>query len=325
MHFVSSSIYYKARKLALKEGLDAKTFDHHDVIPAVVNQATYLPIDLLFEVYKSADELLSSGFTLRQGQQLSSSDYGTLGLAWRTCWEAKEIFVRTARFMVLVTDYGSAKILEKGDETVIQLLRPTPHRGLEMANETTFVMLTNILKEVTGKSIQPTKVHFKHSFSDSRPFQEYFNCEVRFMSSENSMSFFRKDLEVPTLKADRQLQQYLVTRMQEEQKDIHSRADHLLKNIRNLVKESLPSGIPSLIQVADHVGMSPRTLKRRLSDKGASFRELVQELQKDVALEYLKNSNKSLSEITFLTGFSDPSAFNRAFKRWTGQAPSSFR
>ena len=92
-----------------------------------------------------------------------------------------------------------------------------------------------------------------------------------------------------------------------------------------MVKESLPSGIPSLIQVADHVGMSPRTLKRRLSDKGASFRELVQELQKDVALEYLKNSNKSLSEITFLTGFSDPSAFNRAFKRWTGQAPSSFR
>ena len=113
--------------------------------------------------------------------------------------------------------------------------------------------------------------------------------------------------------------------MKEEQESINSQADHLLKSIKSLIQESLPSGIPSLIQVAEHVNLSPRTLKRRLAEKSKSFRELVQEIQEETALDLLLNSHKSLSEITFLTGFSELSAFNRAFKRWKGEAPSSYR
>jgi AraC-like DNA-binding protein len=113
--------------------------------------------------------------------------------------------------------------------------------------------------------------------------------------------------------------------MDEEKKGIYANADRMLKDLHNLVLESLPSGIPSVIQMADHLRMSARTLKRRLSEKGLTFREYVQQIQKEVCLELLKNSSQSMAEIAFQTGFSEQSAFNRAFKRWTNQSPMDYR
>jgi AraC-like DNA-binding protein len=71
--------------------------------------------------------------------------------------------------------------------------------------------------------------------------------------------------------------------------------------------------------------MSARTLKRRLSEKGLTFRDYVQKIQREVAVDLLTNSTQSMVEIAFQTGFSEQSAFNRAFKRWTGQSPVEYR
>jgi AraC-like DNA-binding protein len=113
--------------------------------------------------------------------------------------------------------------------------------------------------------------------------------------------------------------------MNEEMRGIHANTDRLLGNIHKLIVEGLPGGIPSVIQVAEYLGMSPRTLKRRLSEKGLTFRDLVQKIQQDVSLDLIKNSPLSMAEIAFQTGFSEQSAFNRAFKRWTGESPADFR
>ena len=325
MHFVSTSIYQKAKILAEQEGLDFKILSKHQQHPGIKSESNYLPIDLLFEVYEAADKYLKSGFSIRQGKQLLSSDYGTLGLAWRTCWFAKDILNCTERFMVLVTDQGSAQLIEKEGKTFMKLHRPALRRGVEMANETTFVMLLNVLREVTATNISPISVHFSHNSVETSHFQDFFQVSTTFSSPENMIVFSTKDLEVPTTKADQSIQQYLIERMQEEATNIQVYADHLLQTIKELIEESLPSGIPSLVQVADYVKLSPRTLKRRLANKSVTFRELVQQIQKEVALNYLKSSTKSIGEITFLTGFSEQSAFNRAFKRWTGEAPTSYR
>jgi AraC-like DNA-binding protein len=98
-----------------------------------------------------------------------------------------------------------------------------------------------------------------------------------------------------------------------------------LKEIIRLITEALPSGIPSIIQVAEYLGLSARTLNRRLADKGLTFRELVQNIQQDEARNLLRNPGLSMGEIAFQTGFSEQSAFNRAFKRWTGLSPADYR
>lgn len=322
MHFVSASIYYKAIQLALSEGLPSHHFAHHAHEP----QGTkYVPIDRLFDTYELADQHLTPGFGIRQGRLLCSEDYGTLGLSWRTCWRAREVLDRLDRFMILVTDHGRVRLEESEGFTKLILYRDANRRGVEMANEVTFVMLTTVLNEITGRMIRPIDVYFKHASEETVSFSEFFQCPVHFKHRVDAIQFRNTDIDIPTLKADRHIHQYLLERMDEERLGIQANADRFLSEIYKQVTEALPGGIPSVIQMADHLGMSARTLKRRLSDKSLTFRDLVQKIQCDTATNLLRNTAQSMIEIAFQTGFSEQSAFNRAFKRWTGYSPADYR
>lgn len=325
MHFVSASIYQKAVHLALSEGLSPHHFAHHQQSNELAQGMKYIPIELLFDIYELADQYLPPGFGVRQGKQLDSEDYGTLGLSWRTCWRAKEVLDRIERFMVLVTDQGYVHLEEYGGNTRLNMIRAASRRGVETANEASIVMVNNVLMEVTGRDIHPIQVHFQHSSTAIADFCDFFQCPVSFNQSANSILFRTSDLNIPTIKADQSIQRYLVERMQEEKKGIHVNADSLLREIHKLITEALPGGIPSVIQVAEYMGTSARTLKRRLADKGQTFRNLVQKIQRDTAIDLLRNTSQSIGEIAFQTGFSEQSAFNRAFKRWTTQSPIDYR
>lgn len=321
MHFVSSSIYHKAIRLAFQEGLPPESVTHHNV----PNDVRYIDISLLFDVYEQADKVLNPGFAVRQGKQLHTDDYGTLGLSWKTCWKAKEVFDRIERFMVLVTNHGHVKIEEANGMTKIHLYRDAYRKGIAIANEVTFVMVTTILLEVTNKNILPSQVSFAHERNHVSSYTDFFQCPVEFNQEVNTLQFRTSDLNISTIKADKSIHQFLIARMDEEKKGIQVNTDKWLGAIHSLIMEALPSGIPSVIQVADHIGTSARTFKRRLSDKGLTFRSLVQQIQQTVSIDLLKNSTQSIGEVAFQCGFSEQSAFNRAFKRWTGQSPVDFR
>ena len=92
-----------------------------------------------------------------------------------------------------------------------------------------------------------------------------------------------------------------------------------------LIQDALPSGIPSIDHVGRQVGMSSRTLTRRLSESGNSYRGLIKQTQEEISKDLLLNTSRSIGEIAFQTGFSEQSAFNRAFKCWTGKSPVEFR
>ena len=87
----------------------------------------------------------------------------------------------------------------------------------------------------------------------------------------------------------------------------------------------LPDGSPKAAQVARALGMSKRTLSRRLQEQGITYRDLVDKLRASLAKCYLKDRNLRMSEIAYLLGYSDLSAFDHAFRRWTGKPPSKFR
>jgi AraC-like DNA-binding protein len=89
--------------------------------------------------------------------------------------------------------------------------------------------------------------------------------------------------------------------------------------------EQLTSGEPSEETLARAMGMSPRTLQRKLGDLGLSYKSVLEKTRYDLALRYLDDPSKSVTDITFLLGFSEQSAFTRAFKRWSGKAPTSYR
>jgi len=102
-------------------------------------------------------------------------------------------------------------------------------------------------------------------------------------------------------------------------------ATELQQQVRRAVANVLSEGVPKLSRIASELKMGARTLQRRLSEQGYSFQTIVDMAQKDLAQRLLRETDYSLAEVAFLTGFAEQSGFTRAFKRWAGQTPRSYR
>ena len=103
------------------------------------------------------------------------------------------------------------------------------------------------------------------------------------------------------------------------------REDVLLASVRRVVGELMRDGDPTLTQVARKLAMGSRTLQRRLKEDGVDFKMLVDDTRRRFALSYLRDRKHTLTDIAYLLGYSEVSAFNRAFRRWTGSTPSDHR
>lgn len=101
-------------------------------------------------------------------------------------------------------------------------------------------------------------------------------------------------------------------------------APTLLDALRRVIEAALPEGVPELPALAERLGCSARTLQRRLAAHGSSLRAVIDELRHELALRHLA-ADLSIAEVSFLLGFSQPSAFHRAFRRWTEQTPAQWR
>ena len=326
MSFVSATLYKKGAELALSEGLPSDLLKHHNISLNGPETSKYVPLDLFHEIYELAYEHLELGFPLRLGALMDADDYGTLGLSWKTAWKALDFFERLRRYIVLVTDRGLFDVQNDGITTHFTMERDSHRFGQTLSNEATFGMCANLIRRITNEDINPTLVRFKHkAHRDIQSYLDHFQCEVRFGVNLNAISYKSKDLQTPTIKADESIHRFLLERLEEEKKAIEINSNQVVSDVEKLIKEALPSGIPSIVEVSEHIGMSNRTLTRRLSESGFSFRDLIQKTQEMIAKDLLQNSNRSVAEIAFETGFSEQSAFNRAFKRWTGHSPVEFR
>jgi len=311
---------------AISEGMrrdefknDPTPVDSLDIIQAV-------PADHFFELHERLDKILGPGFAVRVGQQMKIEDYGVLGLSWKTCSWAGEIFDRSERYFKLLSDTYLFKVEKEEELSYVYLLRDGYRRGVELSNEATFSATVVVLQAMTETNISPVKVSFKHSSPENlSSHMKAFKCPVSFDNSYNFIAYFSKDLEIHTAKADASINQFLLERVEEETRGIEISPNKIASEVEDLIRDALPSGIPSIIQLGEHLGMSNRTLTRRLSEHGVTFRDLIRKTQEEVSKDLLKNSARSVAEIAFKTGFSEQSAFNRAFKRWTGQSPLEYR
>lgn len=285
-----------------------------------------LPADQFFGLHELIDSRTDPGFAVRVGQQMTMEDYGVLGMAWRTCAWAGEIFDRCERYFKLLSNTYVFQV-DKGDQRSRVLLHRDHYRpGVALSNEATLSAAVVVLQAMTETRISPVEVGFRHQPpADLTSHQEAFRCPVLFGQTDNYLTYQTKDLETRTAKADLAINHFLLERVKEETEGIEISANRVVLDVENLIKDALPGGIPSIHQVGNIMGMSNRTLTRRLAECGLSFRTLISKKQQEIAIRLLEASDRNIAEIAFETGFSDQSAFNRAFKRWTGRSPLEFR
>lgn len=326
MNYISISLYRKVINHALNKGMTPGDFSDLPIPIASMKEIRAVPADHFFELHELLDDRLGPGFSVQVGQQMKMDDYGVLGLSWKTCSQAGEIFERSERYFQLLSNTYVFKVEKEGEIAKIHLFRDAYRRGVELSNEATFSATVVVLQAITNTQIAPLSISFKHAPpTDLTSYHDSFRCPVLFNQSHNFMAYKRTDLETRTAKADRSINTFLLERVEEETKGIEISSNKIASDVERLIRDALPSGIPSILKVGEYMGMSSRTLTRRLSQSGITFRDLVKQTQEKISKDLLKNSSDTVGEIAFQTGFSEQSAFNRAFKRWTGQSPTSFR
>lgn len=311
---------------ALVEGMHKEDFKDLPIPLEVLKDVQAVPADHFFALHELLDRALGPGFSVRVGQQMKMDDYGVLGLSWKTCSKAGEIFERCERYFHLLSNTYLFKVEKEGAVSRVHLFRDAYRRGVELSNEATFSATVVVLQAITETDMTPLSLSFKHGApKDVQSYREAFKCPILFDQPHNFIAYQTIDLETRTAKADTSINKFLVERVEEETRGIEISSIKIVADVEELIKDALPSGIPGIIQIGEHMAMSGRTLTRRLSESGLTFRDLVQQTQEKISKDLLRNSSNTIGEIAFQTGFSEQSAFSRAFKRWTGQSPLAYR
>ncbi len=326
MNYISINLYRKMINHALSEGMDRDEFNSLPTPIESIANIQVVPADHFFELHEFLDVKLGPGFSVRIGQQMEMEDYGVLGLSWKTCSWAGEIFKRSERYFKLLSNTYFFKVQNDADISRVILTREAYRRGVELSNEATLSATVVVLRKITESDISPVEVSFKHAPPQKLDdYTKAFNCPILFNQTYNYIAYKKEDLAQRTAKADESIHRFLVDRVDEETRNIEFSGSKIVNDVEKLIRDALPSGIPGVEQIGQIMGMSRRTLTRRLSENGISFRNLIRKIQEEVSKDLLKNSSYSIAEIAFETGFSEQSAFSRAFKNWTNKSPAEFR
>ena len=191
--------------------------------------------------------------------------------------------------------------------------------------ELAICFLARLVRDLSGQPVDPVRAELE----GSRPayadvLEAHLGCPMSYDSGHNRLHYRRPVLALPVRSADASLCEalcfYLADRLRtrDEEEPIAGRVFHLLS-------VSLRSGDADIVGLARMLGMSRRTLQRRLACEGLVFTDMVTRVRRDIADEYLKRSDYSLTEVALMLGYSDLSSFSRAYRRWTGSSPLSTR
>lgn len=263
---------------------------------------------------------------LRIGAAMRSDEYGAFGLAWKSAPNLRGSYVRSERYGHVL---GSAETysLQQGAEGWFFNLDKAGAGGAGMllSNEASLSAVVTISQEVSTANFVPQAVFFKHApRGNPSVYAAHFGCPVNFESGRDALMVTEENLDAANKLGDETIANFFDRHLEQELAKRAKDSD-LDQRVRLAVAKMLSEGVPTLSFIASNLGMSARTLQRKLSDHGQSFQSLVDLARQELAKQLLRDTDYSLAEIAFLTGFAEQSGFTRAFKRWAGQTPRSYR
>lgn len=248
-----------------------------------------------------------------------------LGFAWLASDTLKEALYRLVRYYRLIATAGDIVLNDNPDSFSLWYKVPGPKGAAAPASlDAALALFVQMCRITKGDDFRPAKVEMQRKRpSNIEKFTAFFKCEILFDCNENQLHFDRETLEMPLPGSNPALarvnDQIVMDYLRE-----HDKSD-IVAQIRTYIIETLPSGAPSQKAIATQLHMSQRNMQRKLNQHSTSFKKLVDDARKELAEAYLKEGTKSIGEVTYLLGFSEPSNFTRSFKKWTGTTPADFQ
>ncbi len=266
-------------------------------------------------------------FGLLVGERVKLGTYSVYGLILLSCRDFGEVLRQTLRFESLAHDLGHSTLHVTGSTAEYQWHSHYPHASCHLA-ESVFAGVRVFSNWLAGRNLPPAQVTFTHAAPRDRgEHLRIFGSELCFDAPVNSARFDAALLDLPVPNADvglyPVLQQHAEALLREKLR-ANAEAD-IVTQVRARIAHNLSHDRARLTNVARDLNHSTRTVQRRLSEAGTSFQQVLDQTRKALAQTYLRQRDLSLSDIAFLLGFQDQSAFSHAFREWTQASPGNYR
>ena len=265
-------------------------------------------------------------FGLHYAERIDPRDVGTLAYVVLNSPTIAAAIANIERYLHIHNTAATVWFGATGPRAYLRYLLSDPAGGASRQhNEYAMTVLLSTLRIMAGTDWTPLEIQFPHeSPAQTTEHGRIFGAPVAFGCAANAVvvepAFVDRSLPAADARLYRILRDYAERMLAEV-----PRQDDLLVAVRSAIVARLAEGDANLSSIAARSSMSPRTLGRRLQEAGTTLKALLDDTRRRLALEYLRDRAHTLTEIAFLLGYSELSAFNRAFRRWTGSTPMQYR
>ncbi|MEV5030377.1 AraC family transcriptional regulator [Paenibacillus sp. LPE1-1-1.1] len=264
-------------------------------------------------------------FGLHQGQMTEFVDLGVLGYVMMHSLTIAEALSAYQRYNVILCSGFNLDWEVQGDELLIRLFLQFPGRMSRHCVEDMASSLFRLIGRLSNRRIPLTEIQFEHAApADLTPYLTAFGKVPRFEGDATVLRMGKEVLDYSVMYSDAKLLGVFKA-IAQESKDELTQGSVFSEQIVQWMKKNMPSFFPTLQQTAAFFGISIRTLQNKLKAENTTFNDLSTRVRKEMAMGYLKKWEYSVGDIAYVLHFSEPSAFQSAFKKWTGVTPGQYR
>ena len=290
-------------------------------------QAERWPIDHITRLWRAGAQCTQdAGFGLKVGAGVGPASFNVVGLLLQSAATLRQAFALVQQCQSLISDGGRFQTIAGPDACWVVYhprqgtLAFSPHQI-----EAVLAAVVVFARWVTGSALRPLAVQFSQArVGPQAGYREVFRCPVAFEQAFSGVLLANSVLDAPLPQADAQLAQVLHTHARERLAALAVRTA-LVPALETWIEGQLPTQLPTRAQAAQALGLSERTLARRLLAHGVAFSGLLDAARRTAALQALAHTQRPVAEIGLSLGYAEPSVFNRAVRRWTGSAPGAWR
>jgi AraC-like DNA-binding protein len=261
---------------------------------------------------------------VKLGSNVHIRQAGLVGYSMLHSHSLDHAIERLIRYERILEDTTYLALKSDGDRVTLVVEEPLPLTGLRQPIESDVAAMITCFREITCVDRLPLEVRLPYSRpGEMESYRKVLGHAIHFDQPMAAIVFDIADMDLPVVARDETLCSYLDEHADRILRKLGSRS--YAEQVQRVLWEELSEGQPTIKTVAKTLGTSTRTLQRRLRDEGVTFAELLDVFRRRMASELLQRHDLAVYEVAFLLGYSEPSTFFRAFRRWTGMSPLKYR